>query len=275
MNPVKYYQLTYDNKNGSAVPQNTAADFYSACLSGDMDCVLPLAGVAESEEEGAGTDAGTDESQGEEKSQPNKRQKEAEINEEGFENRTRNYYAGQMGEKIKNKSEALGGAVFKKDKYIDKIGSIETELYNILMCKFKENNITFRSTEKPEKPITVQLEEKRCPSYTVDIENKKVSINIILECELLSASHEYKNNNSIEEMSKSASEMVTSAAEKLIDKLYKEYNTDTLGICGRAKNKFITIQEYDKFKESFNPQEWSFDVNTDLTMELTGMTYYY
>lgn len=270
LNPIKYYQLTYDNKNGSGVPQNTAADFYTACLSGDSDCILPLAGVARANDD---TNAGGGD---EKQSEPtdNESISDAKINEGGFENKTRNYFAGQMGERIKNKSEVLGGAVFKGDKYVGKIGSIETELYNMLMNRFKENNITFRSNEDEEKPITIQLEEKSRPKYRIDIKNKLVFIDISLEGELLSASDEYKHTDSMKKMTADAASMVSEAATSLIYKLYEEYNTDALGICGRVKRQLTTTDEYDAFKAGFVPSEWSFAVNTDLKTELTGMTAY-
>lgn len=276
LNPVKYYQLTYDSKTGNSIPHNKAVDFYTACISGEMDCALPTAGVAKTDDDKkSGTDAGSGGGDKDEKAEQNKSQKESEENEGGFENKTKNYYAGQAGEKIKNKSEVIGAAIFKGDRYVDKIGSIETELYGILMGRFKENNVTFKTDTDPGRPITVQVEEKRMPTYKIDLKNKSVKIKVQLDCELLSASIEHKKNMTISETEQSASGMVNEAAQKLIEKFYRGYGTDTLGICGRAKKQFITLSEYDKFKESFKPEEWSFEVNTDLRVKRTGMTYYY
>ena len=270
LNPVKYYQLTYENKNGSAIPQNTALDFYSACISGTKDCILPLAGVAETEEDGSEKSA-----MEERKSIENISQEDAVVNEGGFERGTRNYYAGQTGKRIKNKSEVLGSAVFKGDKYIGKLGTTETELHNILMNHFRVMNINFYTNADPDKPITLRVEEKSHPRYKIDMDRKTVDIYVGLQGELLSVPEEHKQYQTIAETDESASQMVDTAAEEFIDKVYNEMNADVLGIKGRLKSKFLTIDEYNRYCESFNPSDWEFDVHADVKINRTGMTYYY
>ena len=270
LNPVKYYQLTYENKNGSAIPQNTALDFYSACISGTKDCILPLAGVAETEEDGSEKSA-----MEERKSIENISQEDAVVNEGGFERGTRNYYAGQTGKRIKNKSEVLGSAVFKGDKYIGKLGTTETELHNILMNHFGVMNINFYTNADPDKPITLRVEEKSHPRYKIDMDRKTVDIYVGLQGELLSVPEEHKQYQTIAETDESASQMVDTAAEEFIDKVYNEMNADVLGIKGRLKSKFLTIDEYNRYCESFNPSDWEFDVHADVKINRTGMTYYY
>ncbi|MGN0164195.1 MAG: Ger(x)C family spore germination C-terminal domain-containing protein [Candidatus Ornithomonoglobus sp.] len=276
LNPIKYYQLIYENRSGSAVPQNTAFDLYTSCKSGDIDCVLPLAGVAQTESKDSGSgESGGGKSGSEEESSENKSIKDARINEQGFENKTESYMAGQAGEKIKNKSQSLGMAVFKGDKYITKLGSTETELYNILTDKFKDNNITFYSESDSQRPITIRLEQTTAPEYKIDIENKKADIYIRLYGELLSASTDHRKDSTITETDKMSSAMVSSAAEKLINELYQNANADSLGIKRKIKNKFITNAAYEKYCEGFIPSEWSFKVYTDMDLKRTGMTYYY
>ena len=265
LNPVKYYQLTYENKNGSVIPQNTAFDFYSACLSGSKDCLLPLAGIAETEKEADKPDESVD----------NLSQEKAESNESGFEYATKNYYAGQTGKKLSNKSEVLGSAVFKGDRYIGRLGSTETELHNILMDHFTVMNISFRSDTEPEHPLTVRVEEKTVPVFDIDINRKHVTIKVELFSELLSAPASYKTSHSEEMINKELSEMVNDAAEELLEKTYSGMNADILGIRGRSKRKFMTNKDYDEFSRSFRPEEWSFEVRTDLKIKRTGMTYFY
>ena len=90
LNPSKYYQLTYENNSESSIPQNTAQEFYFSCVSGKEDCVLPLAGVAEAEEESKTTNESGGESGSEEdKSIENKSQDEAKKNDSGFESGTK------------------------------------------------------------------------------------------------------------------------------------------------------------------------------------------
>lgn len=267
LNPVKYYQLTYENKNGSAIPQNTALDFYSACVSGSKDCILPLAGIAETED----TDGGKEGT----KSMENLSQQEAEVNKSGFEKETRNYYAGQTGKKLYNKSEVLGSAVFKGDKYIGRLGSTETELHNILMDHFTVMNINFCADTDKADPITMRIEEKTPPGYEIDLESRHADIYIELQAELLSAPASHQRTHNEGETDREVSEMVSTAAEKLIHKAYNDMNADILGIRGRIKRQFMEIKSYEEYTRDFEPREWSFTVHTDLTTKRTGMTYFY
>lgn len=281
LNPVKYYQLTYDNKNRSEIPRNTAFDFYVSCLSQTRDCPLPLAGVAEEEKNDSessenDTNGGGESQQSEEtKTITNKREKEAQLINGGFENKTKNYFAGETGRKLKNKSESLGMALFRGDKYIGKLGSRDTEIYNILVNKFTENNISFYSEENSSKPITIKLSQKKQPKYVIDKDKKTVDIFLLMEGELLSASAEYKDKNPVEKTNQSISDMLNDAAMQFTDKVYKENKIDILGIKGKLKDKFLTIQDYDSYCKGFKPEEWKFDIKSEVTIKRTGMTYYF
>lgn len=267
LNPVKYYQLTYENKNGSAIPQNTAMDFYSACLSKTEDCLLPLAGVAKTKEREGKEDK--------EKAEDNQRQNDAVENKGGFEDGSKNYFAGQAGSKVKNKSESVGAAVFKNSKYVGDIGSTETELYNIMNNQFRSINISLYSKANPDKPIAVQLEKKIAPTYHINKEEKRVNIDLKLEGELLSASSEYEESESEDKINEYASRMMSDAANEFIRKMYKDYKADIFGIRGRLRAYFISMKAYDKYCESFNPEDWEITVRTVMRLKRNGMTHYY
>ena len=76
------------------------------------------------------------------------------------------------------------------------------------------------------------------------------------------------------EIESKAAEMVDKRAEDFIKTVYKEMGADVLGIRGRIKGKFLTINEYDKYCENFDPSEWNIEVNTKMRMKRTEMTYY-
>lgn len=261
LNPVKYYQLIYENKSGAAVPRVTAFDFFTACRSGDIDGVLPLAGTAETGDEN--------------ESSENEKNTEARRNESGFENGTESYMAGQAGKKLKNKSQTMGTAVFKGDKYIDRLGSTETELYNILMNKFRKNNVAFYSDKDPEIPITIKLEQKKAPRYRIDAENKRAAVDLTLDGELVSASSAHRVQDSAAATEELASKEISRAAKALTRELYERLDVDSLGIKKRMKKRFVTNKEYERFCADFIPSEWSFEINTDLKLRRTGLTYYY
>ena len=273
LNPVKYYQLTYENKKGGPVPQNNAGEFYMAYTSGDRDCALPLAGVAGGEKEKSDTDAGTGEEGSQDQSpSKNDKNKNAKPVEGGYGRGTKNYMPGEAGVEVKNKSETMGIAVFRGDTYIGKLGSSDADIYNILMGEISNSKATFYDEYNPDTPITMSLEEKRSPQFEIDRANKKVLIKLMLEAELLSIPEKHKNSPEIDVR---AGEMIDEATEKFLKKVYNEMGSDLLGIRGRFKQFFLSNQTYREYVKAFDPKDWQFEVSTELAIKRTGMTYYY
>lgn len=269
LNPVKYYQLTYENKNGDTVPQNTADDFYMACISGDRDFVLPLSGTAETMKIGTINTA----SENDEKPDKNKANYDVETNKELFQYGRKNYFAGEAGTEIKNKSETIGLAVFKGDTYVGKMGSLEAEIYNILSCSISRSRVTFYTDSKREVPIVVTIEEKKKPHIKLNQSSKTAEVEIVLEAELVSVPEKNKDISE-EEFNSFASDAADSAIEGFLNKSYKEMNVDMLGIKSKLKRKFITNEKYYEYIKDFEPKEWDFSVNTNFRLKRTGMTYY-
>lgn len=273
LNPVKYYQLTYENKKGGPVPQNNAGEFYMAYTSGDRDCALPLAGVAGGEKEKSDTDAGTGEEGSQDQSpSENDKNKNAKPVENGFGSGTKNYMPGEAGVQVKNKSETMGIAVFCGDTYIGRLGSSDADIYNILMGEISNSKATFYDEYSPDTPITMSLEEKRSPQFEIDRANKKVLIKLMLEAELLSIPEKHKNSPAIDIR---AGEMVDRATEDFLHRVYNGMGSDLLGIRGKFKRFFLSNQKYREYVKIFEPREWWFEVSTELRIKRTGMTYYY
>lgn len=273
LNPVKYYQLTYENKKGGPVPQNNASKFYTAYTSKDKDCALPLAGVAGiDEEEGGTTDAGSGSGSGDEKAKENKKNNNAKVIEEEFQKGSKNYYPGEAGVKIKNKSEAMGLAVFCGDIYVGKLGTGDAYIYNILMGDITNSRATFYDEKSPETPMTMSLDEKNAPSYNIDRDTKHVNIKLSLEAELLSVPQKHDNDKNLD---KRASEMISHATENFLKRVYTDMGSDLVGIRGKLKRFYLSNIEFNNSMETFNPKDWTFSVNTDLKIKRTGMTYYY
>lgn len=271
LNPVKYYQLTFENNKSTSIPRNNASKFYMSCVSGERDCVLPLVGVAENSSDGEDTTKKDGEEQNPSK---NKKNENAEKNNDKFQSEIMEYYAGEAGVAIKDKSEAVGAAIFRGDKYIGKLESIDTEMYNLLTEKTKLSKISFYTADN-ETPMTVNVEIKNKPKYAIDLSNKWVQIDINIDTELLSAPEEYRKIDSMKQNDEKNQEMVEKAAKRFIEKMYQNYRVDVLGIKGKLKRYFLSNKSYDEYIKSFSPEQWNFTVNVNIDMKRTGMTYYY
>lgn len=272
LNPVKYYQLTYGNKKGGPLPQKDAADFFMAVRSGDIDCPLPLAGVAGIKEENQGTDAGSQEGGKDEQSEDNKKSKEAGINQGNFQKGTKDYFAGEAGVKIKNKGETLGLAVFKRDRYIGKLGGTDALIYNILQNNIRDTEIVFQLNEE-ELPITVRVDEKYKPCFKIDKDTKTVRIEVRLEGELISAPRVEGKSKTVEDHERECGEYIDIACNDFLKRVYNEMDADILGIRGKIKRQFQDNKSYEEYIRNFSAKEWNMSVKTDLSIKRAGMTY--
>lgn len=267
LNPAKYYQLTYEKNDFGGVAKNSALEFYFSNITGMRDCALPLAGTAQIENPPSDENSSQTESESE-----NKSFNDAQPINSDFENNSKNYFAGQAGVKVSNKSETIGMAVFKGDKFIDKLGSIDTELYNILFGRLGENYIDFYSGE-PDMPITVRVAQKSSPKYKLDKENKTVNIKIKLDAELMSLPKKYEDKNSLISVEKAISNMLSEAAEEFANRMYGN-DVDILGIRGKLKTKFLTWQSYNDYCRNYNNADWKFNVESDISIVGTGIIKY-
>ena len=266
LNPAKYYQLTYEKNEFGGVARNSAVEYYFSNMTGNRDCVLPLAGTANTDGEESSENSVS------ESVSENKRYEDAEKYESDFENNGRNYLAGQAGLKIANKSETIGMAVFNADEYIGKLGSIETELYNILSGQIEENYIEFYSGQTSV-PITLRINQKKKPDYDIDIDSKHVNIKVRLEGELMSLSKQYEEANSINYMEKELSQMMSEKAENFINDVY-DRDIDILGLKGKLKTKFLTWQQYNDYCENYSDKDWDISVEGDIVISGTSIVKY-
>lgn len=272
LNPVKYYQLTYENKKGGPLPQNDAADFVMAVVSGDTDCPLPIAGVAGIKEESQSTDAGSQEGEKEERSEDNKKSGEAQINQGNFQKGTKDYFAGEAGVKIKNKSETLGLAVFRRDRYVGKLGGTDALVYNILTDNVRETEIVFQLKDE-ELPVTIRVDEKTKPRFKIDRNGKRAEIEVKLEGELISAPKVKGKSKTVEERQGECEKYLSQACNDFLKRVYNEMDVDILGIRGKLKRQFWDTETYEEYIKNFSAKEWELSVTTDLSVKRAGMTY--
>lgn len=308
VNPAKYYQLTYEQRGGAGIPKNTALDFYFCRNKLYRDGVLPVAGVLEtkggsqseggsgggesgssgegssgggqegegSSEGGSGEEGGSEESGGSEggtsEESENEAQKLAPINEKGFEFKIKNYVAGEVAIRESNKSEAMGMAVFKENKMVGTLGSIESEVYNLMTGNYEYGYISFYSDKSGGTPVTVRLQQRKKPKIDVDVKKKKIDIRLYLESDLYSLPADYVAEYDIEDFEKLSKEAIKSYCEEFLKKTLLEYDVDVLGLARSAKKKFLTYQEFSEHDWSSEFKDYDIDIHTEFYVRRSGMT---
>ena len=284
VNPAKYYQLVYDKNSFMGIPAGSAKDFFFGIETKNFDSFLPIAGVVgngegdEDKSSGGEETGGLGESSsseneggGDDMSDKNTKQSEAPENERGFEYKMKDYVGGQAAIELKNKSESMGSAIFEGDKMVGTIGSIEGQMFKLLMGDYKYSYITVFNEQTPEEPVTLKMIQGKKPRYDIDIENKKINVDMFLEGDVSSLPADYNIESDIEAFQKSSEKYIGEDCERFMSDFIKTYDSDTFRLKERCKRKFLTNKSYDEFKESVNFKEYEVSVNVNFKIRRTGL----
>lgn len=311
VNPAKYYQLTYEQKGGTGIPKNTALDFYFCENSMYRDGVLPIAGVMQTEENqsqggseggsegssgggsegssGGGSEGGSEGGSGgssgggSEKAEggtaqeseggaENKKQKSVSINKSGFEFNIKNYVAGEVAIRENNKSEAMGMALFRENKMIGMLGSIESEIYNLLTGNYDYGYISFYSDKSAEVPVTVRLQQRKKPKINIDVKNKKADIKLYIEADLYSLPADYLAENDIKNFEESSKNAIKQYCEYFFERTLNEYGVDVLGFAQHSKKNFLIYKDFLEYAQNEDFKDYEINIDTEFYVRRSGMT---
>lgn len=296
INPVKYYQLIYENESSSFVPVNNAQEVYFNFKNNLKQNVLPLSGVSQKEESkensastgessggegssgsggssgGGGTSGQGGGSEQQTKSDDEKELSKIPTNLSGFEYRMRKYQAGNMEIKKTNSSETIGGAVFKEDKMIGTISGIEAEIYNILNGTFNEGYSVIYSNKTPDDSVTIRLEQQRKPRVDVDIRDVPViNTKIYLEGNFVSLPQASFLEKDITDFENETIEYIKNALLIFLEKTSKEFDSDIVGYADFAKRAFLTQEKFDEYNWGKKYKNAKFNIEVDFNIRRTGL----
>jgi spore germination protein KC len=284
VNPATYYQMIYDKNTLIGIPDGVAKNFFSSLETKDYDCLLPIAGIIDGEESSSESDSqsnqeSSESSESSEKSSQsseesdteNEKQKDAPLNEGKFEYKIKSYIGGETAIEQKNKSEAMGSAIFENDKMVGILGSIDTEIFKMLIGDYKYTYLTIYNEKTPDNPVTVKVIKKKRPKYDVDIENKKVTVNLFLEGDVYSLPADYNIEKDIENFEKNSSEYIADACKNFMKEFSEKYTSDIFRLKEKSKIHFLTNDKYESYKKEVNFGEYDMDVKVNFKIRRTGL----
>lgn len=264
INPAKYYRLIYKDSYSYGIPKTNLQNFYFDEKLKNKNAVLPLVKQVSSGE--SGDDSESD------KPKKNEANAEAKVNESGFEYKMRNYIAGQTTVSGNVSSEAMGMVVFDEGKPAAFMGSVESEIYNLLMGNIKNDYVSFRSGTG-DKAVTVKLNGMKKPAYKVDIENKTIDVRLEIDSDLYSVWDTFDSDRDLEDLEKNIKRDIEDDCERFIINTRDEYGCDPIGFKLRLKKGFLTNAEFDSYNFSEDFKNYSVNVDADFKIRRTGMKY--
>ncbi len=274
INPVKYYQLVFDNSFAELVPKISSQHTYFYMDSDEKDIILPLVskskkGDTKQKESQGGESDGGSQSDGDKGSQQSEEKSieipksTSDMNFEGFEYMLRNYAAGDISANKDNKTETLGMAVFSNDKMVAKMSGIESEIYNMLCGNFKYSYNTFYCGNS-DIPVVMQTQQIKKPKISVEVDGKnpKIGVKLYYEGSLVSAADDYFVEEDIYNYEEEISGYIKGAVEKFLERTSRELGTDIVGFGSYAKKAFSTTDEFENYdwKEKFSTADFFVDV---------------
>lgn len=279
VNPAQYYQLIYQKNQLIGIPDGQLREFFSGLYTGSYDSILPIAGVINNEQNDEKEKSQSGQEDSEESSEnkksgdadENKNEKNAELNKKKYEYDIKNYVGGEAAIEKKNKSEAIGAAVFEKDKMVGELGEVEAEICKMLNGDYTYSYITYYNDDTPNIPITVKTTQQKKPKYEIDINKKTVDIELFIESDLYSLPADYNVENKIEDFENDVADYTSKACTEFINNFTKKYNSDILRLNEKVKCKFLTNNQYNSFKKNVGWSEYKFSVCTNFKVRRTGL----
>lgn len=280
INPAKYYQAKFDKSGNGNLVRCTNNQFYFDLKSVGKNAVLPLANTIgkENNSQQGGSEqsqnSGASQTSGQSGSEPpkeNSKEEDAQISKSSFEYKIKDYIAGQVAISEENESEIMGMALFRGDKMVGQMGSVETLIYNILTNEFSKGYITY-SSEKTDTPITVLIRRNKKTDIDYDKKTHTAKLKVFLDGEFVSLPADYITEQDLKFFEHEVITSTNEAISEFLRLITKEYNTDILGIGSFAKRSFLTNKAFEKLMWNESFPYLNFDIETKFKVIRTGLT---
>ena len=244
---TRYYDIfTNSSKYTGYVSNATIGDFYNALVCNSCEPYAILGGVTSSKFTGSQSNFSND----------------SEIK------------SGSSPISGTRPAENIGMAVFKDDKYIDKLSAIDTLCYSLIENAVDTFNICINSPFEENKKIDISVSSLE-PAYTNINLSKDVPV-ITIKLNLTGKTLTGQENLRISDSStltKINDSMKDYLSSKMKDYLYKtsrNYKCDLNGFNKLAKQKFLTIPDYTNYdwNEKYPSAEFNIEIQSNIVSSL-------
>lgn len=171
-------------------------------------------------------------------------------------------------------TENIGLCVFKDDKYIGDLSSLETLCYSLL--KDEVDNFLLRIdnpfNENEEIDITIDKLSETIIDINISQENPIVNIKINLTAKALTGQEklDYTDTETLRKLNDSLKDYLSSQMISYLNKTSKDYKCDINGFYRVVKHKFKTIPEFKNYDwaKKYENAEFNIDINSDIISSL-------
>lgn len=162
-------------------------------------------------------------------------------------------------------TENMGLAVFKDDKYIGDLTTIETLCYSLLEDEVDNFLVTLPSPFEENQKVDIYAGSLSQLDVDVDVSKEipVININLNLTADLLNIipNTHMSYEESINKLDESFKAYLSKEIKDYLYKTSKEYKVDINEFYMKAKQKFLTIQDYENYKWSQKYENAEFNIN--------------
>ena len=173
-------------------------------------------------------------------------------------------------------TENLGLAIFKGDKYVGDLTTLETLCHSLITDEVESFLLTIDDSNIYEKYIDLSLSQTDISSISVDTSGDvpTININISLKGRILNVKDGLNSANGIDldKLSNSASEYLKATILNYLNKTSSEFKCDIDGFYKYAKHKLLTTSEWEKYDWASKYPNAKFNVSIDVDVYFSLLT---
>jgi len=259
INPAKFFELSFKTYKYTAFTANTDLHrFNSNMKSISQSPVAVLAGVNEV------TDS-----------------KDINIKGSTYKDKGRDlplegdFKAGDISKAGETQAEIMGLAVFDGARMVGELDGGETSLFLMITGEYNKSFITLPDPIDKGKIVILDVKKSREPFLKVELngDKPKIYVKIMLEGDIQSIQSgiEYENLDNIEILEHEYEKAIKEGMEKLLNRSAQELKSDIFGFGKKAKAKFLTWDDWEKYEWKKKYQSSTFEVEVDFKIRRTGL----
>lgn len=187
----------------------------------------------------------------------------------------RDFKAGEVTKISKNKSEAMGLAVFDGDKMVGELDGEEATYHAMVTGEYNISYMTFQDPKVSGRYVVFRIRESRSPKHSVSIIDGKpqIHVKVMLEgdFESIQSDVSYEEGDNLKLIEKTVEDSIKDGIIRYLDKTSKVFHSDTCGFGSYIRIKFLTQNDLDKFNWVKRYKDASFNVEVDFKARRPGL----
>ena len=177
------------------------------------------------------------------------------------------------------KREYVGTAVFRGDKMVGFLDSMQTRLFLMVAGKYNRGTMSFEDPNVAEESIVVDLRLGRRPKIKASFDQEDrpivdVKINLEADIDAIQSRINYESTKMIDQLNNHIENEIKEGISKTIEKTQKELASDIFEFGNYFAGYFTDIDAWEKYNWLSHYPKAKVNVDVDVNIRRTGLMIY-